>query len=75
MLEAPGGHPRTGLYRPCVLKCDWVVKFSTAAIQRRMGEMPNNHFEQATNWIKAFVEQKKLQVVIQFVNPPMTPGP
>jgi hypothetical protein len=72
MLQFPGGHPQTGLYRPCVLKCDWVVKFDPRAVIRKMGEMPDDHFEQATQCISMLVEQKKLQLIDQLANPPAT---
>ena len=65
MLHAPGGHPVTGLDRPCVLKCDWVVRFPTAAIIRKKGVLPDDHLKRATDWIVTLVEEKKLQIVKQ----------
>ncbi len=49
MLYAPGGHPITGLNQPCVLKCNWVVKFLATAVQRRIGIVPAPTYEAAVD--------------------------
>lgn len=65
MRHSPGGHSQTGLHKPCVLKCDWVVRFQVPQIIRKIGEMPSDHFELATNQIISLVQQKKLAIVNQ----------
>lgn len=61
MLSAPGGHPLTGLKLPCVLKCNWVVKFPAAAVLRRIGSVPPETFEMAVDIILNEVRRKKSQ--------------
>jgi hypothetical protein len=36
---APEGHPLTGLNRPCVLKCDWVVRFNRDKLIDYLGRL------------------------------------
>ncbi len=65
MKHSPGGHRITGLDRPCVLKCDWVVRFKVSAIIRKMGELEDDEFDRATDWIVSLVEEKKLRLIEQ----------
>jgi len=65
MLVAPGGHPETGLDRPCVLKCDWVVCFKVTAIIRKKGVLPDDQLKQAIDQIATLVLAKKLRLIQQ----------
>ena len=62
MIELPweaAGHPDTGLYEPCVLKCAWVVKFNESRILRRVGRMPSDIAEQAVDYAITAAEEKQ----------------
>ena len=48
-------HPVTGLDRPCVAKCDWVVRFPENKIVKTIGVIPTKTFA-------AIVEEVKVQV-------------
>lgn len=37
-----GGHPVTGLKKPCVAVCNWVVRFQVSDIQDTAGIVPPN---------------------------------
>jgi hypothetical protein len=55
-------HPVTGLWKRCVLKCDWRVPIDAADIQYELGEVPPDDLEWAIAWIKADVERKKREL-------------
>ena len=44
------GRARTGLDKPCVAKCDWLVKVQKSQLVRPMGAVP-------TSVLKAIIEQ------------------
>jgi mRNA-degrading endonuclease toxin of MazEF toxin-antitoxin module len=56
---APGGHPRTGLWKDCVLKCDWRATVEKSAIIRKLGAVSTETLEWAIEWIKADVARAK----------------
>jgi hypothetical protein len=57
--HAPGGHPETGLVEPCVLKCDWVIRFPAIQLGPVIGQAPPEIYERATDFILREVERKK----------------
>lgn len=59
MLHAPGGHPITGLKYPCVLKCNWIVKFLATAVKRRIGAVPPPVLDEAIDVIEKAIRRKK----------------
>ena len=62
MIEVPfaeGGHPVTGLSRPCVLKCGWVVRFHAKNIRCRIGRIPAKYAELAVEYAISAVEEKR----------------
>lgn len=55
----PNGHPVTGLKRPSVLKCNWDTQMlPTSRIVKKIGIVPTDEFELATDWIVTFKKQK-----------------
>lgn len=46
---ATGGHPLTGLDRPCVLKCDWVVRFNRRNLIDFLGEIDQTKATRASD--------------------------
>jgi hypothetical protein len=52
-------HPITGLIEPCVLKCNWVVRFPVTLIAGKIGIVPTEIFERAVELIIAEVERKR----------------
>jgi len=55
---SPGGHPETGLDRPCVLKCWWVVPFHRSQVLQYLGRMPSNVSQRALEYAITAVEEK-----------------
>lgn len=47
---APGGHEETGLDKPCVLKCEWIVLFNKQQIIKYLGRMPPEIAKQAVEF-------------------------
>jgi len=48
-IELPwkhGGHPKTGLYKPCVVVCNWLVVIDKSKIQGVGGTVPTGILEQ-----------------------------
>src|SRR5262249_24533091 len=53
MFEPPwavGGHPETGLWQECVIKCHWAVPFNQRDITARLGRMPSESAEKAVEY-------------------------
>ncbi len=51
----PGRHPVTGLTKPCVVKCDWIIELSNSDVVKVTGETPPDQ-------LKLILEQiRKLQ--------------
>lgn len=59
MPHATNGHAVTGLKEPCVLKCDWVVRFEVSRLGPVIGSVPPAIVEQSTNIILREVARKK----------------
>ncbi len=57
--NAAGVDPKTGLDKPCVLKCNWTVRFNVRAIDYEMGTIPDDVFERAVEFAIAAIEEKK----------------
>lgn len=44
-IEIPwhrGRHPITGLYKPCVAVCDWLIEFEVTAVEGHGGVVPRD---------------------------------
>ncbi len=50
-------HPVTGLWKECVLKCDWRKSIEKTDIQEELGGVPLSVLEWAIPWIKAHEEK------------------
>jgi mRNA-degrading endonuclease toxin of MazEF toxin-antitoxin module len=64
MFEVPwkeGGHPDTGLWRECVIKCQWAVPFNQRDISARIGRMPSELAEKAVEYAITAAEEKQQQ--------------
>jgi len=64
MIEVPwatGGHPVTGLSRPSVLKCGWVVPFHVDKIECRKGNIPSQYADLAVEYAITAIEEKRAQ--------------
>jgi len=57
-LELPL-NANTNLREPCVLKCHWVTTPIDVARCNKIGEVPTDILDLATDWVLALVEQKK----------------
>jgi len=58
---SPGGHPATGLSRPCVLKCWWAVRWNANHVIRRLGALPPDIVEQAIEYAITAIQERKAQ--------------
>lgn len=54
----PDGHPQTGLWKPCVLKCWWVVRWNSGHIIRILGELDIDTVENATDYLLSYRAEK-----------------
>jgi mRNA-degrading endonuclease toxin of MazEF toxin-antitoxin module len=54
-----GGHPDTGLWRECVIKCKWAVPFNQRDISARIGRMPSEFAERAVEYAITAAEEKR----------------
>ncbi len=52
-------HPTTGLWKPCVLKCDWREPVEKTKIIQELGRVPLDVLEWALAWVKVDVERLK----------------
>lgn len=50
-------HPTTGLWKECVLKCDWRSPVTPNDIVEELGRVPTEILEWAIAWIKSDVER------------------
>ena len=56
---SPEGHPVTGLWKRCALRCDWIVPWNVRDIRRRLGIVPSDLAERAVEYVISSVEEKK----------------
>ena len=61
MPWADGGHPLTGLWKPCVMKCWWVVRLKADSVTQRLGVVPAEIAEMAFEYISTAVEEKRIR--------------
>lgn len=64
MLECPC-NDTTGLTRPCVLKCWWVVRFQWTRIIKQLGIMPSSIALQAVEFAITAAEEARQRRVAQ----------
>src|ERR1700678_2705500 len=55
-------HPMTGLVEPCVLKCNWVVRYPVKLIEAKIGTVPTAIFERAVDHVIAEVERRRAKL-------------
>jgi hypothetical protein len=49
----------TGLYKRCIIRCDWIVKFDLARVIGKMGTMLEADRDKATEYVCAFVQERE----------------
>jgi hypothetical protein len=67
-LECPwekNGHPETGLWLPCVVKCDWYVQFDRNEILRQLGRIPMDLASRAADLAVEHFEWRQQQLLEQ----------
>lgn len=59
---ALGGHPETGLWQECVLKANWAVRMNQRDMTARIGRMPSDYAEKASEYaVTAALEKQRLE--------------
>lgn len=54
-----GGHPVTGLSRPCVLKCNWVVAINRRDVIDYLGQIPLDVAERASDLALEYFQERQ----------------
>jgi mRNA-degrading endonuclease toxin of MazEF toxin-antitoxin module len=52
------GHPKTGLNKPNVAKCDWLVQFSINEIQNKLGTAPGVRLLAVTQQVRRLLDSQ-----------------